>query len=116
VDADTYQQQAMRTAGGFATTSFKDALIIAALGLTGEAGEVADMVKKHIAQGHPLDRERLILEAGDVAWYLARLCTALDISLSDVLRRNVDKLMERYPDGFTPQASIGRKEHAAPGE
>jgi NTP pyrophosphatase (non-canonical NTP hydrolase) len=56
------------------------------------------------------------LEAGDVAWYLAWLCSALEISLSDVLQRNVDKLMERYPDGFTPQASIGRKEHAAPGE
>ena len=116
MDADTYQQQAMRTAGDLAATSFKDALIVSALGLTGEAGEVADLVKKHVAQGHPLDRERLILEAGDVAWYLARLCTALDVSLSDVLQRNVDKLIARYPDGFTPQASIERKEHAAPDE
>ena len=114
MDADTYQHQAMRTAGDLTATTFKDALIVSALGLTGEAGEVADMVKKHVAQGHALDRERLILEAGDVAWYLARLCTALDVSLSDVLQRNVDKLTERYPDGFTPQASIGRKEHGIP--
>lgn len=111
MDANTYQREAMRTAGDLAAISFKDALIVSALGLTGESGEVADMVKKHVAQGHPLDRERLILEAGDVAWYLARLCTALDVSLNDVLQRNVDKLRARYPNGFTPQASIERKEH-----
>ena len=114
MDADTYQQLAMRTAGDVAGTPLKDALIVSALGLTGEAGEVADLVKKHVAQGHPLDRARLIAEAGDVAWYLARLCTALAVPLSDVLRHNVDKLIERYPDGFTTAASIGRKEDAVP--
>ncbi|HEV7127751.1 MAG TPA: nucleoside triphosphate pyrophosphohydrolase family protein [Ktedonobacterales bacterium] len=121
MDADVYQRLAMRTAGDMATSdpqdaliasaALKDALIVSALGLTGEAGEVAEVVKKHVAQGHPLDRERLLLEAGDVAWYLARLCTALDVPLSEVLRRNIDKLSERYPDGFSTQASLGRKEN-----
>lgn len=112
MDADTYQQLAMRTAGDLAATDLKDALILSALGLTGEAGEVADLVKKHVAQGHPLDRERLVLEAGDVAWYLARLCSALEVPLSVVLQRNIDKLIERYPDGFSSAASMGRKENA----
>ena len=112
MDADRYQELAMRTAGDLAATPFRDALVVSALGLSGESGEVADMVKKHVAQGHPLDRERLIIEAGDVAWYLARLCTALDISLGEVLQRNIDKLIARYPDGFSPEASINRKEHA----
>lgn len=110
MDADTYQQLAMRTAGDLAATPFKDALVISALGLTGEAGEVADLVKKHVGQGHPLDRERLIMEAGDVAWYLARLCTALEVPLGEVLRRNVEKLIARYPDGFSAEASINRTE------
>lgn len=110
MDADVYQSLAMRTAGDLAATPFKDALIVSALGLTGEAGEVADMVKKHVAQGHPLDLERLIDEAGDVAWYLARLCTAIHVSLGEVLQHNVDKLIARYPNGFSSEASINRKE------
>ena len=110
MDADTYQRLAMRTAGDVAATPLREALIIAALGVTGEAGEVAEVVKKYVAQGHTLDRERLLLEAGDVAWYLARLCAALDVPMSVMLERNIAKLEKRYPLGFSTEASVNREE------
>ncbi len=109
-----YQAAAMRTAAGDLATGQR-ALIIAALGLTGEAGEVADLVKKHVGQGHPYDaamRDRLIDEAGDIAWYLARLCEALMVPLEDVLARNIEKLAARYPHGFDPERSQHRAEGA----
>ena len=53
-----------------------------------------------MAQGHELDKEHLAKELGDVAWYLAEAATALDISLEDIFKANIDKLKMRYPDGF----------------
>ena len=72
------------------------------------SGEVVDLIKKHLFQGHPLSREKMLEEAGDVAWYLAYLCTALDADLSDVMQANIDKLAIRYPEGFTELASMER--------
>jgi hypothetical protein len=69
-----------------------------------------DIVKKHLAQGHDLDREKLIKELGDVAWYLAETAYALDVPLEDVLQRNIDKLKARYPQGFETVRSIERTE------
>ena len=63
-------------------------------------------MKKHLAQGHDLDREALIRELGDVAWYLAETAYALDVPLEDVLQRNIDKLKARYPQGFAPEESL----------
>ncbi len=106
-----YQAAALRTANH--TLSGDKALIVAALGLCGEAGEVADLVKKHVGQGHPFDqamRDRLIGEAGDVAWYLALLCAALMVPLEDVLAANVEKLRGRYPSGFEAERSMARAE------
>lgn len=85
-------------------------LLNGALGLTGEAGEVADMIKKHIFHGHDLNLDDFIKELGDCAWYLALLCTAIDISLEDVLILNIEKLKRRYPEGFSSEASINRTE------
>lgn len=59
-------------------------------------------------QGHPLDREHLAKELGDVAWYLAEAATALDLDLEDILRANLEKLERRYPDGFSTEKSVGR--------
>ena len=84
-------------------------LLNGALGLTGEAGEVADMVKKHIFHKHQLDRFELVKELGDVCWYLALICHALNVSLEEVMDLNVKKLKERYPNGFSVEASINRK-------
>ena len=85
-------------------------LLNGALGLTGEAGEVADQIKKTIFHGHDLDRDGLIKELGDVCWYLALLCHAIDVPLEEVMIRNIEKLKKRYPEGFSESASINRKE------
>lgn len=94
-----YQKLAMTTLSPAVSTK-KDALINGVMGLCGESGEAIDIVKKWLAQGHELDREHLIKELGDVAWYLAETAAALDVSLEDVLQGNIDKLKKRYPDGF----------------
>ena len=101
-----YQRMAMRTAGD----KTEDWLANAIFGLCGEVGEVADIVKKHRFQGHDLDREKLIDEAGDVCWYLALLASALDVPLEEIMQHNVEKLKARYPDGFDKARSIHRKE------
>lgn len=86
------------------------ALLNGALGLTGEAGEVADVIKKHIFHGHPLDVIDLEKELGDVCWYLALLADTLALDLNHIMTRNVNKLRDRYPEGFSESASINRKD------
>lgn len=102
---DEYQQLAARTIG---TRTPTDQLSNMALGLAGEAGETADMLKKHLFHGKPLDADELIKELGDVMWYVAGMATAIGASLDDVAQRNVDKLRKRYPDGFSAEASARR--------
>lgn len=106
--ANEYQKLAMRTLNP--ALDKRDVLINGVMGLCGEAGEAIDIVKKHLAQGHALDREALIKELGDVAWYLAETAYALDVPLDDVLRGNIDKLRARYPEGFEAERSIARAE------
>ena len=72
--------------------------------------EAIDIVKKHLAQGHELDKEKLIKELGDIAWYLAETAYALDVSLEEVLSLNIEKLKKRYPEGFDSEKSINRNE------
>ena len=103
-----YQKLTMTTLNP--ALSKKDVLINGVMGLCGESGEAIDIVKKHLAQGHDLDREKLIKELGDIAWYLAETATALDVSLDEVFTRNIEKLRKRYPDGFTTENSIHRAE------
>lgn len=79
-----------------------------ALGLAGEAGEVADYLKKVIGHGHDFDRETLVKELGDVLWYLAALAYQHQISLAEVAEANIEKLQKRYPEGFTAEHSINR--------
>ena len=101
-----YQSLALRTLNP--ALSEKDVLINGVMGLCGEAGEAIDLVKKHLAQGHALDREALIGELGDVAWYLAETAHALDVDLETVLAGNIEKLRRRYPQGFEREKSIDR--------
>ena len=103
-----YQELALRTAN--MELSERDAHINAVMGLCGESGEVIDMVKKHIAHGHPLDREKLAKELGDVAWYLARTADIIGYGLDDIFQMNIDKLKARYPEGFDSERSINRTE------
>lgn len=79
------------------------------IGLCGEAGECIDIYKKHVFQGHNLDRAHLAKELGDVAWYLAVSAAAIGYDLEAVLRMNVDKLRQRYPEGFNSDLSQHRK-------
>jgi NTP pyrophosphatase (non-canonical NTP hydrolase) len=107
MDADTYQQLALRTETPGRTTP--ERLLNAALGLCGEAGEFADSLKKAHFHGHTLDREHLRKELGDVLWYVALACDALDLQLSEVMEENIEKLRRRYPDGFSSERSQQRE-------
>lgn len=107
LEVNEYQIWCNRTVNA----SNKDELMInAALGLCGESGEVADHLKKHLYQGHELDRENLIKELGDISWYISAMATALGVTLEHVLRKNNEKLLKRYPNGFSKEASVNRVE------
>lgn len=103
-----YQKLAMTTLNP--ELDKKDILINGVMGLCGESGEVIDIVKKHLAQGHDLDREKIIKELGDVAWYMAEIATVLDVELEEVLTLNIEKLKKRYPEGFSTEKSLNREE------
>lgn len=107
MDINTYQKLALRTLNP--DLDQRDVLINGVMGLCGESGEAIDLVKKHLAQGHPLDRERLAKELGDVAWYLAETAAAIGYDLETVLAMNIEKLSKRYPQGFTAADSLERR-------
>ena len=89
-------------------------LTTAAVGISAEGGEFMEIVKKMVFQGKPWNddnREHLIIELGDVMWYVMQACMALDVSIDDVVSGNVDKLKKRYPGGdFDVYYSENRKE------
>ena len=89
-------------------------LLTAALGLTAEAGEFTEVVKKIILQGKPYNDENkfhMKRELGDICWYLAQACMALDTTFDEIIEMNVDKLKARYPGGeFDVHNSENRKE------
>ena len=91
----------------------KDVLINGVMGLCGESGEAIDIVKKHLAQGHELDADHLAKELGDIAWYLAETAFAIGYDLDTILQMNIDKLKKRYPQGFSVEDSIQRKDQDA---
>lgn len=103
-----YQQLALRTLNP--QLNKKDVLINGVMGLCGESGEAIDIVKKWLAQGHELDKEKLAKELGDIAWYLAETAAAIDMPLEDILQANIDKLKKRYPEGFSSENSVHRTE------
>ena len=105
---DDYQQLAARTLGRDRT--HEQQLANAALGLTGEAGETAEIIKKHLFHATPLDQEALAKELGDCLWYIGAFATVLGLSLDDIAQRNVDKLRKRYPEGFDSERSRNRTE------
>ena len=89
-------------------------LLTAAVGINAEGGEFMEIVKKMVFQGKPWtddNREHLIIELGDVLWYVMQACKALDVSIEEVVAGNVDKLKKRYPGGeFNVYQSENRKE------
>lgn len=105
---DRYQALANRSAG--AGGDGERRLMVAALGLAGEAGEFANLVKKMTAHGHDFDPDSLKDELGDVLWYLAEAATASGLDLDMIAQDNVEKLLKRYPEGFSQQNSINRED------
>ena len=104
MNADEYQQLAARTLidkPGFVVSDGDVMDAWNALGLAGEAGEVADLVKKAVFHRHGFDHDALKKELGDCLWYIAALCTRFGFSLSHVMEANIEKLKRRYPDGYS---------------
>jgi NTP pyrophosphatase (non-canonical NTP hydrolase) len=89
-------------------------LLTAALGMTAESGEFTEVVKKIVMQGKPYNEENVFhmkRELGDICWYIAQACMALDTNFEEVLQMNYEKLSARYPEGtFSVYKSENRKE------
>lgn len=129
---EDYAKEAMRTADEIEKVEFTMAMT--GLGLAGEGSEVldetfklflpiifaakiskhtggiADYLKKVLSHGHELDLDKLEKEIGDVQWYIARLCEALNIPHWRPPFKNIEKLKKRYPDGFSSEHSLNRKD------
>lgn len=105
MEIDDFQELSKRTAPD--EGQLKNSMNLA-LGLIGESGEVIDLLKKFIFHKAPVDKEKLQEELGDLLWYIVNIATEFDISMEDVLECNVEKLWKRYPNGFSPKASIER--------
>lgn len=108
MDGNKYQELAMRTNRPEATQ--EENIVNGCLGLSGETGEVCDIVKKCMFQGHELEKERIADELGDVLWYVALTAKGIEYSLNDIMEHNIEKLKKRYPDGFEEERSINRAE------
>ena len=84
------------------------------LGLSGETGELIDLFKKMIFHGAPWDEEHeehAKRELGDVLWYIALICHSMNWDMDEIMEKNIEKLKERYPDGFDTEKSNHRKEN-----
>lgn len=124
MEAKEYQNLAMRTNDGKGTDRLLDwtnvdangkikdpgGLLNGCLGLSGEAGELNDLVKKWIFHKKPLDREHMKKEIGDVCWYIADICHSMGFDLGEIFQMNIDKLKARYPEGFSEQRANNRFE------
>jgi NTP pyrophosphatase (non-canonical NTP hydrolase) len=106
MNSKEYQTEILRTYAG--SDNPYEKLLLGALGLAGETGEVVDHIKKVQFAGHALDIEHLTEELGDVLWYAGLICSAVGCTLDDVMQMNVTKLRKRYPNGFDPERSINR--------
>lgn len=111
-DTDSYTDLALKTLNKDVFEQ-KDLILNASLGLSGEVGEVNDIIKKYMYHGHKLDndaKEKIILELGDVCWYVALMAWAIDkTKFEDVLNKNIEKLEKRYHGEFSTEKSINRK-------
>ena len=109
-DSDVLQERISELVLGGADVSH---LLTAALGLAAESGEFTEVVKKIILQGKPYNEDNVFhmkRELGDICWYIAQACMALDTTFDEIIEMNVDKLKKRYPGGeFNVHQSENRK-------
>lgn len=101
-----YQEKSKRTMN--MDLEKREALSNMIFGITGETGEVVDLFKKHLFQGHDLDIQHLKEELGDVMFYMVNLCNLIGVQMEDVIEGNYNKLLKRYPEGFDVEKSINR--------
>ncbi|MFJ7804768.1 nucleoside triphosphate pyrophosphohydrolase family protein [Bacillus cereus] len=116
-ELDQYQEASLRTWN--TNQDFGGRVLNAALGISGEAGEVADIVKKAIFHGHGFDpahcpgeeegnTHKIALELGDILYYISIMSHEMGYTLEDIAQMNIAKLTKRYPDGFSREASQAR--------
>lgn len=105
---DDYKEQVRRTWTRSTDWNTKEQILLSAMGMAGESGEVVDLYKKVLFHGHEINYDDLIDETGDVLWYVAAMALALDVSLEEIAKRNIEKLKKRYPKKFTNEESINR--------
>lgn len=86
-------------------------MLNACLGLSGEVGEVVDLVKKYFYQGHELKVNKVIEELGDVLWYINEMAIGCDTSLEEIAKLNIGKLRRRYGNQFSSEKSINRSDN-----
>lgn len=99
-----YREEVLRNCPNFSTDPLEAKLGLGGLGVAGEAGEVADLLKKVLYHEVPFAsvREKLIKEMGDVFWYLEYLAASIGVTTEEVLATNIKKLRERHPNGWSP--------------
>ncbi len=120
VTANEYQALAMRTNDGKMTERLSrpdlkegwdlGGIMEGCLGISGESGELVDLIKKWVFHEKPLDEIHVKKELGDVLWYAALLCESFGWKMSEIMELNIEKLKARYPDGFNPTQANNRKE------
>ena len=103
---DEYQKLAARTINQKMEDGEKE--LHALHGLAGEVGEIHSLYQK-VYQGHVMCNVDLIKEMGDLLWFIAELATANGLSLDEIAKANIQKLMKRYPDGFDADRSVNRE-------
>lgn len=106
MNLNEYQELSSKTAN-----HHEYALANFGLGITGEAGEVADLIKKAVFHNHNIDKDNICKELGDVLWYLSQIASLAGIELDEVATKNIEKLKKRYPNGFDTERSINRIEY-----
>lgn len=106
MDIKEFQAKSVRTVNKNLTT--EQLMSNMCMGMSGETGEVIDVIKKHLYQGHTLDMEHLKEEIGDVMFYIVNLATVLNLDMQDILKCNIEKLEKRYPEGFEINKSVER--------
>lgn len=108
MNIDHYQKLAARTR---VTRGYAEDLTHSSMGVVGEFGELVNKIKKMVYHKHD-NLPEIIEELGDCLWYLADIATTLEVDLHTVAAANIGKLVQRYPDGFSPERSINRDEVA----
>lgn len=88
--------------------NYVQTLLHAGVGIAGEGGEFLDSLKKSWVYNKNIDNENLIEELGDLMFYIQAAANALGVSLEDIVLKNIEKLMKRYPDGYSDAAAIAR--------